>query len=615
VTRGSHRHTVDRPAKLGGFASSVRAKCGRGGAHSWRPKHRRDEGSRIRRARNPIIVFVCAFVVASGSAAFAYSTTPGRGTGQAQAIALDTPGNGSASNPTTSSLSLGWVASSTLPAEAGYLVLRSASPGGPFEKVSSGTCQQSITVVSKATSCTDTDLTAGTTYYYQVEAAYYDISTLWVSPPDSRFSSTTSVAAPTSQTSRALSITSADDTTFAAGATGSFTVTTAGSPGPAITDTAFPGCTPSTLPGTVTLADGHHGTATLTGTPPAASGGSYTVCLRATAGANTATQSFTLRVLSGAGVTSAPIITSLSSVTFSVGSAGIFQVTASGSPAPAFANAAFRGCSPSTLPSGITFSSNGVLSGTPGNGAAGTYTVCVNAVNGISPDDTQRLTLTIGAATLAFSSPPVSGAASSTPNLGPITVRRQSGSGVPITSGGALTVNLTTSPGASFGAAQFTVGLGTSVTIPSGQSTASFWYGSTATGTMTIGATAPGYASGSQVETITPAPAGLGIALLSGSTGTPVLSCGPVSASMTCSVTGVGAAGRAAFSVTFWNAGKGPVVYSATQSSTVHETGQTTGGVTIGAGASGSGPGALTASLGTSTLTFGSYTLKVTVGA
>lgn len=610
MKRGHHLHGVDRPGTRGGLVSSIRAKCGQGGAHSRRPKHGRTEDGRIRRARTPIIVFVSAFVIASGSAAFAYSTTPGSGTGQAQAVALDTPGAGSTSNPTPSSLSLSWVASSTLPADGGYLVLRSTSPGGPYAKDSSGNCQQSITLVSQATSCTDTDLTAGTTYYYQVEAGYYDVSTLWVSPPDPQFSGTTSESGSTSQT---LSITSADTTTFAAGGTGSFTVTTVGAPAPTLTDTAFPGCTPSTLPGTVTLLDGHDGTATLAGTTPATGVGAYTVCLTATAGTSRATQNFTLRVLTGGAVTNAPVITSPSSTSFFVGSAGAFRATASGSPAPSFSNVTFTGCTPSTLPSGITFSSNGLLSGTPGADSAGTYTLCIKATNGIGPDDTQQFTLTIGTEVLAFISPPVSGATSAAPNLGPITVRRQTGSGVPITSGGALTLSLTSGPGATFGLSQFASAV-TGVTIPSGESTATFWYGSTAIGTSTIGAAAPGYASASQPETITAAPAGLGIVLATGSTGSPVVTCGPPSVTSTCNVTGVGAAGRVAFSVTFWTAAKGPAVYSASQSSSIHETGQAVGTVTVGAGAAGSGPNALTAPLGTSTLTFGPYSLVITVG-
>lgn len=469
------------------------------------------------------MLFVCAFIFASGTAAaFAYTTTQGSGTGKAQAIALNPAGAGSASSPTTTSLSLSWGASPSLPQNGGYLILRSTSAAGPYAKDSSGTCNQTITVVSAATSCTDTGLAAATTYYYEVEAAYYDISTLWVSAPDAHFPGTTGQGP--------------------------------SSPGP-------------------------------TGPTPSSTG--------------------------------APVITSASSASFSVGSAGSFQATASGSPAPSFSNTAFSGCTPSTLPSGVTFSTNGLLSGTPGAGTVGTYTACINAANGITPDSTQKFILTVATETLVISSPAVSGATSSTPNLGPITVRRQTGSGTPVTTGGALTVNLTSSPssGAAFGTAQFASTPVTSVTIPSGQSSATFWYGSATTGGPTVTASAAGDVSGSQVETITAAPAGLGIALATGSTGKPVVSCGVPGATATCTVTGVGATGSVAFSVTFWNAGKSPVVYSATQASTVNETGHSTGSVTIGAGASASSPGGLTASVGTSTLNFGPYTLTITVSS
>jgi hypothetical protein len=265
----------------------------------------------------------------------------------------------------------------------------------------------------------------------------------------------------------------------------------------------------------------------------------------------------------------------------------------------------------------VTFSGNGLLSGTPGADTVGTYTVCVNAANGVGPDATQKFTLSIDTESLVIISEAVSGATSSTPNLGPITVRRQAGSGTPITSGGALTVDLTSNPpsGATFGATQFTSAPVTSVTIPSGQSAATFWYGLTTPGRPTITVSASGYVSGIQQETITTAPAGLGLALATGTTGNPVISCGPPAASDTCNVTGVGTSGIAVFSVTFWNSGRNPVVYSATQASTIDETGQGTGSVTINANTAGSNPNGLTASPGTSTLTFGPYTLTIVVSS
>ncbi len=436
MNRGRHhRSTAGRLGALGGRTSLSSARSGHGRTRSQGAKHAGTEDAGRRGLSRRIALFVCAFVLASGSAALAYNTTQVSGTGRAQAIALDTPGVGSTSKPTTTSLSLTWVASSQLPPGGGYLVLRSTSSGGPYAKVSSGTCQQSTTLVSTATSCTDTGLTAGTTYYYEVEAAYYNISALWVSAPDAEFSGATAPATPA----------------------GTMAPVTAG-PAPA--------------------------------------------------GSGTADQ--------------APTITSPSSASLSGGSAGSFQVTASGTPAPTFSNTAFIGCAPSTLPSGITFSSQGLLSGTPGVDAVGTYTLCMIAANGALPDATQNLTLTIAAGTLVISSPAASGTTSSTPNLGPITVQRQTGSGVPITTGGALTVTLTSSPssGSSFGPTQFASAQVTTVTIPSGQSSVTFWFGSTTTGTPTITVSAPGYVSATQSE-ITTAPVRVGPTLASGAPAAP----------------------------------------------------------------------------------------------
>ncbi len=518
------RSATDRQRGLGRLLRPIRATFGQRGAHSRHPKHIRTDERGTRRLWVPIVLFSGAFVLASGSAALAYVATSGSGTGKAQAIALSPPGVGSASEATTTSLSLSWEASAGLPAGGGYVVLRSASSGGPYAKVSSGTCNQVITLVSTATSCTDTGLTVGTTYYYEVEAGYYDLDTLWVSEPDAQFSGATNQVPANS--------------------------------GPTSPAPAKPGST-----------------------------------------------------------SQAPAITSANSTSFFVGAAGTFQVTASGTPAPTFSNQPFNGCTPSTLPPGVSFSDTGLLSGTPGAAAVGTYTVCVNAENGVSPNNTQSFTLTIETEALVISSPAVSGASSSTPNLGPITVRRQTGSGTPITTGGDLKVNLTSSPsaGASFGGSQFASTPVSIVTIPNGESSATFWYGSPTTGTPTITASATNFVSGTQTESITTAPAGLGIVLATGSTGSPVISCGPPTASSTCKVTGVGSSGSVVVSVAFWDSGQGPVVYSATQGSTINESGQSTGSVDINAGASGSGSTTLTASAGTSTLTFGPYRLTINV--
>jgi len=286
-------------------------------------------------------------------------------------------------------------------------------------------------------------------------------------------------------TLQAPTITSAGATSFTAGTAGNFQVTTTGSPTPTLSNSAFSGCTPSTLPTGITFSPS---TGVLSGTPALGSGGvTYTLCLQANNVEGTATQILTLTInnlpttmsitangsstsatitygatatlaesglpgaatgtvtfssgstlctatlpatscttsatLSGgvytvsatysgdgnyAGSTStntvtltvkqAPTITTGSSTTFTIGTAGSFQVAASGYPAPTFSNTAFSvptSCTPSALPSGVTLSAGGLLSGTPGTGTTGTYTICLTASNSVLPNATQKFTLTV----------------------------------------------------------------------------------------------------------------------------------------------------------------------------------------------------------------------------
>ena len=189
------------------------------------------------------------------------------------------------------------------------------------------------------------------------------------------------------------SITSADSTAFTEGSAGTFTVTSSGSPAPALSEVG-------TLPSGVTFSDNGDGTATLAGTPTVGSNGTYPITITASNGVGTdGTQSFTLTVQS------APAITSSDSTTFSEGSAGTFTVTSTG-----FPTAALSEFGP--LPSGVTFSDNGdgtaTLSGTPAAGSNGIYSFSITASNGVSPDATQTFTLTVQAA------PAITSAASTT---------------------------------------------------------------------------------------------------------------------------------------------------------------------------------------------------------
>jgi hypothetical protein len=190
-------------------------------------------------------------------------------------------------------------------------------------------------------------------------------------------------------------ITSAASTTFQTTTAGSFTVDATGSPTPSISESGA-------LPSGVTFVDNGTGTATLSGTPAAGTGGTYPLTITASngVGAN-ATQSFTLTV------DAVPAITSASSTSFTTTTAGSFTVQSTGYPTPALSESG-------ALPSGVTFVDNGTgtatLSGTPAPGTQGSYPLTITASNGVAPNATQSFTLTV----VPFSQSPVISSASST---------------------------------------------------------------------------------------------------------------------------------------------------------------------------------------------------------
>jgi hypothetical protein len=182
--------------------------------------------------------------------------------------------------------------------------------------------------------------------------------------------------------SQAPAITSPNTTTFTTGSAGTFTVSAVGFPPPTFSKTGA-------LPSGVTLSSA----GVLSGTPAAGTGGTYPITITAANGVgSSATQSFTLTV------TQAPVITSPNTMTFTTGSPGTFTVSATGFPAPTFSKTG-------ALPSGVTLSSAGVLSGTPATGSAGTYPLMITAANGVGSGATQSFTLTVVAGALTITSP------------------------------------------------------------------------------------------------------------------------------------------------------------------------------------------------------------------
>jgi hypothetical protein len=85
-----------------------------------------------------------------------------------------------------------------------------------------------------------------------------------------------------------------------------------------------------------------------------------------------------------------PTITSAASATFTVGQAGSFTVTATGTPAPTFSVASGR------FPSWAAFNAaTGVINGVPTSAAGSPFSFTIQAANGATPVTTQGFTLTV----------------------------------------------------------------------------------------------------------------------------------------------------------------------------------------------------------------------------
>ena len=178
---------------------------------------------------------------------------------------------------------------------------------------------------------------------------------------------------------QSAAISSANTASFVMGTAASFTVTTVGFPVPSIGESGG-------LPAGVTFIDNKDGTGTLSGTPTAS--GVYRISFTAQNGVGSpSTQTFTLTV------NQAPAITSASSATFIVGTAGSFTVTTSGYPTAGLSETG-------TLPAGVMFADNhngtGTLSGTPS--ASGAFSISFGASNGVGSPATQTFALTVNQA-------------------------------------------------------------------------------------------------------------------------------------------------------------------------------------------------------------------------
>ena len=180
----------------------------------------------------------------------------------------------------------------------------------------------------------------------------------------------------------------------------------------------------------------------------------------------------------------APTITGPSSASFIVGWPGTFSVTDDGSPSPTLTELG-------SLPSGVTFTPAGVISGTPAPGTAGNYPIIITAANGVSPNATQSFMLTVQAA------PQITSANATTFTVG---------------SGGNFTVAATGYPAPTFSVASGTLPAGVTLNGTTGVLSGTPTTGSAVTYVVTISASngvSPAASQSLTITVVTPPPTSL----------------------------------------------------------------------------------------------------------
>ena len=197
-----------------------------------------------------------------------------------------------------------------------------------------------------------------------------------------------------STTPGAPTITSPSTFNVVAGTFNTFSITTTGTPAPTITESGA-------LPPGMTFVDNGNGTATISGTPPAGTTGTYAVTVTASNGVGTPAVQPLFLIMTSAPA-GAPTITSPSTFSLTATKYGSFSITTTGTPAPTITESG-------ALPPGMTFVDNGngtaTIFGTPVASAVGRYVVTITASNGVGTPATRQLLITVAAAPVTVSPP------------------------------------------------------------------------------------------------------------------------------------------------------------------------------------------------------------------
>ena len=468
---------------------------------------------------------IVGFGILGAGVAFAYWSTASSNPALAAATNLSAPTTPTATINGSGAITIGWTLPATQLPGAQYQVTRTSGPGNPTPV---------CTVAATVTSCQDTGLVASTSYGYSVVAVLDNWQSSTITTSDTTATPTFAISLSTGPYTVGTPITvqtvtakvgASTDTTYAGAKTINWSGLTT-SPGghfPSYPSSSVTFTNGVASPGSTFTAYGA-GSSSLTATDANVSSvtGTATVTINAGAGIQIA-------VVSGSGQSATvntafanPLVALVTdaygnpvpggSVTFVGPSSGVVESFAS---AGCTSNPQTYSCVAVTNASGDATSSTF----TAGTVAGGPYNISASAMgtNTVNFSETD----TAGTAhKFVFLTSPVSGQAMSSASLGPITVQEQDSFGNPTTTAETITLSSSSAGPYIFNTTlNLTSPTGsTTVNIPSGQSSVTFYYGDTKAGSPLITASGS-LTSATQTETITAA--ALSSLTLSPSTPTP----------------------------------------------------------------------------------------------
>ncbi len=472
---------------------------------------------KVSRAAVPAALLSAALVLATPASA--YWSAVGSGVGSGTTGTLAAPTGVSVPANSLSSVSVTWTAAAGSLTPTGYYVTRTSGV------TTVAACASGPSTLLTGTSCADSGVPDGA-YTYTVTAAFRS----WTAASAS--SSSVTVWTPTK-----LAVTGQPSTTIAGTAIApavTVTVQTAASvavplAGRSVTVGIGTNAGGGTLSGTATATTDAAGVATFAGLSIDKAAAGYTLSATSSGLTSATSSAFTISaatadrfaITSTAVSGTASASPTLGPITVAIrdpfgnavnapGGGTVVNLASNSTGTARFA----------TTSGGTTITTVTIPAGSPsvdffyGDTKSGAPTI---TVSGALASATQGAMITAGTATkFAITSTAISnGAASISASLGPFTVTRQDALGNPAL-GGALTVTLASS---SAGPAYLSGTLGatttSAVTIPSGQTSATFYYGDTKPGSPTITASGA-LTSGTQVQSIVAGPAAK-LAITSGS--------------------------------------------------------------------------------------------------